>query len=144
MNSVSQITGWRDGLVDRTKEHFELRYGSAEDSGYNEWIPLALIGPPIAGIVNVQFLRKPVSPNDVKAIVAVKKEIQFYLFDLNDPDPWRYAKYHCGTTADVYSMVHWSFFEPGEWAVLAKKRNVSANKATMPRKRSDRPGKSGR
>ena len=27
-------------------------------------------------------------------------------------DPWSYAIYHCGTAANIYSPVHWSYF-PG-------------------------------
>jgi hypothetical protein len=113
MNTVRTIAGWTEGQVDRAKEHFELRYGSAEDGGWDEWIPVALIGPPKARVVNVQFLVEPAEPKDVEAVSAVKKQIQFYLIDKAEPNPWSYAKYHCGTDSNVYSHVHWSFFKVG-------------------------------
>jgi hypothetical protein len=39
-----------------------------------------------------------------------KEELDFYLVELHERDPWLYAKYHCGTIANVYSSIHWSFF----------------------------------
>ena len=55
--------------------------------------------------------RIPNESNNSKTVSDVKKEIQFYLIDLKKPDPWGYAKYHCGTESNIYSPVHWSFFE---------------------------------
>ena len=98
-----EITQWRKGPVDCTEEHFELRYGSA---------PVAVVGLPIAGIVNVQFLFEPDHPRNAGAVREVAREIQFYLIDKGEPKPWEYAKYHCGASANVYSKVHWSFSEP--------------------------------
>ncbi len=47
-------------------------------------------------------------------IAAVRKESHFYLVQRGESDPWAYAQYHCGTSANIYSNVHWSFM-PG-WA----------------------------
>jgi hypothetical protein len=113
MNPVPKILRWQQGPVDRTKEHFELRYGSAEGSDWNEWIPVALIGPPKARVVNVQFLVEPSEPKNAEAVGDVEKEIQFYLIEKGEPDPWSYAQYHCGTASNIYSNVHWSFFKTG-------------------------------
>jgi len=151
VNSVPRISRWQEGRVDRTKEHFELRYGSAEDSDWSEWIPVAVVGPPIAGIVNVQFLVEPCDPRNADVVIDVKKEIQFYLFELRERDPWRYAQYHCGTCANAHSEVHWSFFKPenriqvrgaaemksttGKRAALTRKRRAAAKKAAATRKR---------
>jgi hypothetical protein len=115
MNSGRAITQWQKGPVDRTEEHFELRYGSATDS---DWIPAAVVGPPIAGIVNVQFLVEPEDPRNSEVVSDVAREIEFYLIDKGEPNPWWYAKYHCGTSANLYSKVHWSFSKPtGEKAI---------------------------
>ncbi len=48
MNSVPKISRWREGRVNRTREHFELRYESTVkfESDWNDWIPLAVVGPP--------------------------------------------------------------------------------------------------
>ena len=115
MNSGRAITQWQKGPVDRTEEHFELRYGSTTDS---DWIPAAVVGPPIAGIVNVQFLVEPEDPRNSEVVSDVAREIEFYLIDKGEPNPWWYAKYHCGTSANLYSKVHWSFSKPtGEKAI---------------------------
>ncbi|SRR5713101_8972807 len=111
VKSAPKIRRWKEGRVDRTKEHFELRYGSAKDSSWSEWIPVAVVGPPKAGIVNVQFLVEPGEAKNADAVAKVKKEIQFYLIDKEEPNPWGYARYHCGTESNIYSHVHWSFFK---------------------------------
>jgi hypothetical protein len=110
MNSGTTVNRWQEGRVDRAKEHFELRYGSVKDCAWDEWLPAALIGLPFDGVVNVQFLVDPSDPLKEDVVSEVKREIQFYLFELKKPDPWLYAKYHCGTSSNVYSQVHWSFF----------------------------------
>lgn len=38
------------------------------------------------------------------------KELDFYFIALEEPDPWEYAIYHCGTMSNAYSSVHWSYF----------------------------------
>ncbi|MBZ5677084.1 MAG: hypothetical protein LAP61_22805 [Acidobacteriia bacterium] len=130
MNSVPEISKWQEGQVDRTKEHFEVRYDSAEDSGWSEWIPVAVVGPPIAGIVNVQFLIEPSHPRNADIVSDVAREIQFYLIDKRERKPWAYARYHCGTFANVFSKVHWSFWEPAnKKAVLTRKRRAAGKKA---------------
>jgi|SRR5580700_4815629 hypothetical protein len=111
MNPASKIRCWQEGPVDCTKEHFDLRYGSARDSGWNEWMPVAMIGPPKGGIVKAQFLVEPNEPKNTDAVSDVNKEIQFYLIEKGEPDPWGYAQYHCGTASNIYSDVHWSFFK---------------------------------
>ncbi len=109
MSLTPKITGWKKGRVNRAKEHFELRYGSANDGGWDDWLPVALVGPPAAGVVKIQFLRHH-EPDSVDLVEAVEKEIQFYLIDKPEEDPWAYAIHHCGTMANVYSRVHWSFY----------------------------------
>ncbi len=66
MNSVPKISKWEEGQVDRTKEHFELRYESTVkfESDWSDWIPVAAVGPPIAGVVNVHFLVDPADPKN--------------------------------------------------------------------------------
>jgi hypothetical protein len=114
MDSTSRISEWQEGEVDRTKQYFELRFGSAEDGEWSEWMPAALVGPPAAGVVMVQFLVEPGDPKYGDVVGDAVKEIQYFLIDKNEDDPWSYAKYHCGTAANVYSQIHWSFYEPGK------------------------------
>jgi hypothetical protein len=135
MNSVRKISRWQKGPVDRTKEHFELRCGLIEDAGWSAWIPVALIGPPMGGVVQVQFLVEPGDPKKAEAVSHVKREIQFYLLELGERDPWKYARYHCGTTSNAISTVHWSFFDPGKRAVLTRMRGASTKNPAATRKR---------
>jgi hypothetical protein len=114
MTSVRNIRRWQEGRVDRTEEHFELRYGSAKDRCWNEWLPIAVVGPPVTGMVSVQFLVERADPRNTGAISDVEREIQFYLIDKREYNPWEYAQHHCGTSANAYSQVHWSFFQPGK------------------------------
>jgi len=101
---------WCKRRVDPLKDHFELRYGSAEDFGWDDWIPVARVGRPIDGVFGVDFIINRKTPNYRVMMDKTKKELDFYLVELRERDPWVYAKYHCGTTANVYSSIHWSFF----------------------------------
>lgn len=106
----SKIWRWRNGTVDRTGEHFELRYGSADDSGWDKWLPVALVGPPIDGVFDVQFLINRANESQAQVMGALIKELNFYLVELREENPWLYAQYHTTTLADAYSSIHWSFF----------------------------------
>ncbi len=108
---MTGITGWREGWVDPAQEHFELRFGSAQEGSWRDWVPVALVGPPVAGLATVQFLLDPTNPCNAEAITHAMREIQFYLIDLRENDPWGYARYHGTTTSNVYSKTHWSYSE---------------------------------
>ena len=100
---------WRQGTVDRTSDHFELRYGSANDSGWDEWMPVALVGPPKNGVFDVHFLIDQANEARAQVVGALIDELDFYLIELEKPDPWAYAQYHAGTASNAYSSIHWSF-----------------------------------
>ncbi len=110
---TQKITGWKEGLVDCAREHFELCY-NALDHGLSRLLPVALVGPPKAGIVEVQFLVAHDERKNVEAVNSVVREIQFYLIEKKEPRPWSYAKYHCGTMANLNSKVYWSFHESAD------------------------------
>jgi hypothetical protein len=101
MTSGAKVIRWQEGRVDRTKEYFELRYGSAVSGSWTEWTPTALVGRPVDGILNVQFLGESSDPGKPDALKKVKKEIEFYFLELNERDPWLYAQCHCGTSANL-------------------------------------------
>lgn len=100
---------WRENHVGRSEDHFELRYGSIENSSWDDWLPVALVGRTQERVFDVEFLMVPTDPSQEEIIEAVKKTLSFYLVNKNEQDPWGYAQYHCGTGANAYSMVHWSF-----------------------------------
>ena len=105
----SERWAWREGSVDPVEEHFELRYGSATDSGWNEWVPVARVGRPIERVFEVEFIINRATRKS-KMFDEVVAELDFYLVTKGERDPWLYGQYHCGTAANVYSGVHWSFF----------------------------------
>jgi len=55
----------------------------------------------------VQFLSSLQKKESKEIFKAVKQELDFYLIEKQEPDPWKYAKYHCTTTANEYSKIHW-------------------------------------
>ena len=47
-----------------------------------------------------------------------KRELDFYLVEHPKElpatgHPWEYGIYHCNTSANIYSSVHWSYFPNG-------------------------------
>ncbi len=105
---------WREGVVDIQKEHIELRYGDAGESDYEQWVPIALIRKPTNRIFPVRWLMSPDKPSYEQLINAARKELDFYLVEKGEANPWEYAIYHCNTSANMYSKVHWSYFPNGK------------------------------
>lgn len=102
---------WIEGLVDRSQAHFELRYGSAENASWSDWEPVALVSPAVGNAFTVQFLIGPsASVGRVNLMTETRRQLDFYLVELQEQDPWAYARYHCGTAANIYSAIHWSHF----------------------------------
>jgi hypothetical protein len=99
---------WAEGPVDRSKSHLELRYGSAGDSGWDKWLPVARVGPPRDRTFPVEWIVDRADPAHREAADAVAKELDFYLVEKGEADPWAYAAYHSGTTSNAYSQVHWA------------------------------------
>ena len=110
---TKQIKDWREGIVDTIKPHFELRFGSVDNGYWDDWLPVALLGEPKEGIINVKILFDKSELKNKKIIKKMIKDIEFYLIYKNEPDPWEYAIYHCGSMANAYSDVHWSYFNSG-------------------------------
>jgi len=102
---------WRQSSVDRTREYFELRHGSTDEGGWADWLPVALVGQESGGEFIVEFLVGVGDPSKAAAIGDVRRELDFYLVEKGEADPWAYARYHCDTAANLYSKVHWSFLK---------------------------------
>lgn len=101
---------WREGDVDVEEEHIELRYGDAGESDFEQWVPIALIGKPTNRVFPVRRLMSPDNPSHEQMINAARKDLDFYLLEKGEANPWEYAIYHCNTAANMYSKVHWSYF----------------------------------
>ena len=107
---------WSAGAVDLAAEHIELRYGSAQEADYAQWMPVAVIGRAVRGTLPVRWLIDPTENSSIAE--EIRRELDFYLIDhprrsALTQDPWEYAVYHCSTTANVYSNVHWSHSPQG-------------------------------
>ena len=44
---------------------------------------------------------------------GARRELNFYLIELKEKDPWSYACYHCSTATNLYSKVHWEYYYKG-------------------------------
>ena len=113
MKNDLRAWGWIEGKVAADEEHIEIRYGNAEDSDWEHWQKIALVGPPKEEEFTVQFLMAVNGTREQDMINKVKRELDFYLVDKQEKNPWAYAHYHCGTAANLYSNVHWSYFPKG-------------------------------
>ena len=100
------------GIIDRSQEHILVVYGDANQVDPNDFIPVALIAPCPGGFT-AQYIRAADDSDTRRIVEEVQEEIRYLLIDKGEPDPWAYAKYHCGTTSNWYSMVHWVWY-PGE------------------------------
>lgn len=111
--TLAKAWRWREAAVNRRRDHFELRYGSADNGGWDEWLPVALVGLPEEGVFPVQFLiDENIRRREPNILSDLTKELDFYLVELGERDPWAYAQYHCGTASNAYSSIHWSFYAP--------------------------------
>lgn len=101
----SNNNDWRcvEGSVDQAAEHFRIVYG-------DEGTLMARVAQGADKTFVVEYESRPTPGGDSQqALDAVRREIEFYLLEVGGPDPWAYAIYHCGTTANVYSKVHWGY-----------------------------------
>jgi hypothetical protein len=104
---------WEDGAVDERTEHIELKHGDAATTPYENWLPIARIGKPKHRRFSVQRLVKPDSAESQAVLADTRRELDFYLVEMDEPDPWAYARHRCNTGANMYSHVHWSYFPGG-------------------------------
>lgn len=92
-------------FVDIAKEHIKLVDKKSKNA-------IALVAPGKACEFRVQFL-DPLNPEEEDAVMVLqnaKKQLDYYLVDKGEENPWQYAQYHCGTMANYYSSVIWSYF----------------------------------
>lgn len=103
------VWAWREGDVDPLTDHLSL--WSVEHE-----VEIARVGPPKENTFAVQFF----SPEGLtgSALEEVRagasRELDFYLVELGEPDPWLYARYHCGTYANFYANVQWAWMSKDE------------------------------
>lgn len=102
---------WSEDSVDPKSDHFEILYGDPCKGGPDEWTLVALVGRSSdGGRFNLEFLIDRADSKYSEVIKSVVEELNFYLVEKGELNPWNYMIYHCGTTANLYSKVHWSFY----------------------------------
>lgn len=102
---------WEKGIVEESGEHIDLLYGDANEQDPAEFACIARLSPPVKMKFTVQFFPSDNEANDRSIVQEVCRELNYYLVDLREGDPWAYAKYHCTTASNWYSNVHWVCFE---------------------------------
>lgn len=104
-----------EGKVDTAEDHFKIRYGDINKVEPEEFILAALIGKGKNNCFIVELiLPESLSKSMLKKIITkVKKEIEFYSEPRADMSPWEYAIYHCSTSSNIYSPVHWGYYPKG-------------------------------
>ena len=105
----ASIGGFVSGEVDQDSEHIVLKYGDFSTTSSAEYIKVARIGKPVAGIVTVQFLIEPADDLRIEMLDEAFSQIKSYLVVTRALSPWEYAIHHCGTSANLYSMLHWGY-----------------------------------
>ena len=99
---------WVSGSVDRQGDHLTLWHGVIDE-------PIAVVGPPSDRVFPVEFLvtPDPADPAFPEAVEAVRRQLDYYLVELGEGDPWAYAIYHAGTGSNLYASVHWGWHPAG-------------------------------
>ncbi len=70
---------------------------------------VALLSAPCKNIFTVQFLIQEGDERKETICQEVKKDLDFILIELQERNPWIYAKYHCNTASNIYSTVYWEY-----------------------------------
>ncbi len=100
---------WEERPVDKAQDHFEILYGDVNTQEVEKWVLVALVSTPVGTTFSVMFFIEPNDAESSKMVDAVRKELDFYLVEKGEPNPWNYAKYHSSSASNVYSNVHWAY-----------------------------------
>ena len=101
---------WKIGSVDRREDHIEISYGDIHKTKPEEWILAALLSLPAEFTFTVEFMIDTLSEKNHQITKDVRAELDYYLVEKRERNPWAYCQDHCSTSANVYSRVHWSYF----------------------------------
>jgi len=99
---------WITGIVNDKDDHIKIWHAENENA-------VALVAPGQDRSFVVQFLLAD-NPEDIqtcKIIEEVRKELDYFLVEKREENPWAYAKYHCNSGANMYSKVRWVYFPKG-------------------------------
>jgi len=100
---------WQEGRVDQTQSHLKILYvPDIEHEGPS--FVIAAISPPEQYVFRVELFPAtlPAEMDPLPIMEGVKRELDYFLIELREVDPWKYAKYHCNSTSNVYSHFQWA------------------------------------
>lgn len=104
-NQRNSFWSWKEMKVSTENEYIEITYG---DISRNEkTFPVARIGKPAGTIFPVEWIISGNTEDNEEIVEECRKDINYFLVELNEKDAWAYACYHCSTTSNIYSKVHW-------------------------------------
>jgi len=121
---------WHEGRVDVAREHIEIRHGDLVKDDSEPLVLVARVAPgrsPRSYVV--EFAYPPGAPDAAEMLASARRDLDFFLVELGERDPWIYALYHCRSAANAYAWVHWLHQQP-EGATQARQtreRKVSNN-----------------
>lgn len=96
---------WIEGIVNTGDEHFKITYREDPE-------PIALVGRGEGRSFTVQFVSagRPLNRQREQILQQVRGSLDFYLVEKGEKDPWKYAIYHCSTSAGISPDIHWKFY----------------------------------
>ena len=103
-DSHTAAFSWKTGKVDSSKEHIEIKYGDIHNP-----LSVAIVSPPFKRVFTVQFLIEDNKRNEAIR-KSIKVELDFYLLEKGEPNPWVYMKHHCTSSGNMYSKVYWIYW----------------------------------
>ena len=99
------------GIVNREHDYVELLYGDTDRLGLSNLVPVAIVTPGQGDCFVVQFIidADDLSGELMGMLEEVQAELEYYLVNKQEPDPWVYAAYHRGAANNWYFRVHWVY-----------------------------------
>jgi hypothetical protein len=109
---MEQRAHWHEGAVEAARAHIQISW-EPKAGDLDGLVVVARVAPGDGpSDFLVQFVIDPNDPRANEAIADVRGELDFYLVEMDEPDPWAYARYHCTTASNIYGQVHWSWRKP--------------------------------
>jgi hypothetical protein len=100
---------WVEGNVDKSMPHFVLKYGKLFKVEIKDLIIVAVVSRPVYKRFTVEFLFSGDTKTEKEMVDQAEREINFYLLELGERNPYLYLRYHCGTASNWYSHIHWVY-----------------------------------
>ena len=97
-----------EGSVASDDEHIAHSYGSF-DTDEPPFPIVARVSPPRKGVITLELLVDDSTTRGKEIIADVRREVHWLFVEKGEAEPWAYARYHCTTSSNVNSNVHWGW-----------------------------------